>query len=106
MLGMTVSTCGMGFEVDTSNLCPAIARFTHRSAFDANLQRHLRRKQRRPLSWPVDILEGAKVIVAVIDASPTQPPLGCNSPELYVLLGERFNSGDPSAAARHNEHQP
>jgi hypothetical protein len=54
----------------------------------------------------VDIPEGAKLTVAVIDASPPQPPLSCNSPKLYALLGERFHSGDPSAAARHNEHQP
>ena len=55
---------------------------------------------------PVDIPESSKVTVAVIDASPAQPPLGCNSPELYALLGERFNSGDPFVVARHNEHQP
>ena len=55
---------------------------------------------------PVDIPEGAKVRVVVMDASPAQPPLGSNSPELYALLDERFNSGDPFAAARHNEHQP
>lgn len=55
---------------------------------------------------PIDIPEGAKVTVAVIDIPPPQPPLGCNSPELYALLSERFNSGDPFGAARHNAHQP
>ena len=35
---------------------------------------------------PVDIPEGAKVTVAVIDASPPQPPLACNSPVLYEIL--------------------
>lgn len=55
---------------------------------------------------PADIPEGAKVTVVAIDASPAQPPLGCNSPELYALLDERFHSGDPFGAARHNERQP
>ncbi|QDT70854.1 hypothetical protein [Lacipirellula limnantheis] len=61
------------------------------------------KKRRPPLPGAVDIPEGAKVAVA---ASPPQPPPGCNSPELHALLGERFNSGDPFAAARHNDHQP
>jgi predicted DNA-binding antitoxin AbrB/MazE fold protein len=55
---------------------------------------------------PVDIPEGAKVTVVAIDASPAQPPLGSNSPELYALLDQRFNSGQHDIAARYNEHQP
>ena len=35
---------------------------------------------------PVDIPEGAKVTVAVIDVPLPQPPLGCNSPKLYEIL--------------------
>lgn len=72
-------------------------RYLHESIYKNNVVR---------FPGPVDIPEGAKVTVVAIDASPAQPPLGSNSPELYALLGERFNSGDPSAAARHNEHQP
>jgi len=26
--------------------------------------------------------------------------------KIYAVLGERFNSGENDAAARHNEHQP
>lgn len=26
--------------------------------------------------------------------------------EIYRILGERYNSGDPYGAERHNEHQP
>jgi predicted DNA-binding antitoxin AbrB/MazE fold protein len=25
---------------------------------------------------------------------------------IYAILGERYKSGDPDVAARHNEHQP
>ena len=54
----------------------------------------------------IDIPEGAKVTVAVIDASPSQPPLGSNSPELYEILSRRHHTGITDLAARHNEHQP
>jgi predicted DNA-binding antitoxin AbrB/MazE fold protein len=26
--------------------------------------------------------------------------------EIYRIMGERFDGGDPEVAARHNEHQP
>jgi predicted DNA-binding antitoxin AbrB/MazE fold protein len=55
---------------------------------------------------PVDIPEGAKVTVVVIDVSPTQPPLGSNSPELYEILSRSYDTGETDLAARHNEHQP
>jgi hypothetical protein len=54
----------------------------------------------------VDIPEGAKVTVVVIDASPTQSPLGSNSPELYEILSRSYDTGVTDLAARHNEHQP
>ena len=55
---------------------------------------------------PVDIPEGAEVTVAVIDASPAQPPLGCNSPGLYEILSRSHDTGITNLAARHNDHQP
>ena len=55
---------------------------------------------------PVDIPEGAKVTVAVIDALAQQTPLESNSPELYEILSRRYDTGITDLAARHNEHQP
>ena len=34
--------------------------------------------------------------------SPVSPGLEA----IYAILGERFNSGNPDTAERHNEHQP
>lgn len=42
----------------------------------------------------------------VVQDKPKSPPIGSNSPELYALFDQRFNSGDLFGAARHNEHQP
>jgi hypothetical protein len=55
---------------------------------------------------PVAIPEHAKVKVIAEPAAQDEPPIGCNSPELYALLSERYDSGDREGAARHNEHQP
>ncbi len=57
----------------------------------------------RPLV-PVTLPEHTKVTVT--PQTDEKPPLGCNSPELYALLSERYDSGDREGAARHNEHQP
>ena len=55
---------------------------------------------------PVDIPEGAKATLAVIDASPTQPPLGSNSPELYEILSQSYDTGETDLAARVDELHP
>jgi predicted DNA-binding antitoxin AbrB/MazE fold protein len=55
---------------------------------------------------PVDIPEGAKVTVVVIDASPAQPPLGCNLPELYEILSHSYDTGETDLAARVDELHP
>jgi predicted DNA-binding antitoxin AbrB/MazE fold protein len=52
---------------------------------------------------PVDIPEGAKVTVAVIDVPPPQSPLGCNSPELYEILSHSYDTGETDLAARVDE---
>lgn len=44
--------------------------------------------------------------VTVVAQTESVTPAGCNSPELYALLSERYNSGHTDTAARHNEHQP
>lgn len=35
-----------------------------------------------------------------------QPPVPESLAEVYAILGERYDSGCPDTAARHNEHQP
>lgn len=58
---------------------------------------------RFPAPVPLPELTKVKVLAETEDQ---KPPIGCNSPELYALLSERFDSGDREGAARHNEHQP
>jgi hypothetical protein len=44
--------------------------------------------------------------VTIIGDLPAEQAKGCNSPEHYRLLGERFNSGDPESAAGHDGRRP
>ena len=52
---------------------------------------------------PVSIPDGAEVVFEprLISAPKKAPPM-----TLYRLLDQRFATGQPDLAARHNEHQP
>lgn len=64
----------------------------------------------RPIE-PVDLPEGTIVHVdapaEVIDVRAIVPP-GTDEAliKVYECLGRSYDTGDPEAAARHNEHQP
>jgi predicted DNA-binding antitoxin AbrB/MazE fold protein len=64
----------------------------------------------RPLG-PVDLPEGTKVHVVapdeVIDVRSLVPP-GTDEGliRIYECLARSYDTGDPDAASRHNEHQP
>jgi hypothetical protein len=49
--------------------------------------------------------DGQEVEVQVKVLSP-EPPMSEGLAKVYAILGERFNSGEPDVAARHEEHQP
>ena len=55
---------------------------------------------------PVALPEHAKVKVTAETPSLEQPALGCNAPELYEIMRRSYNTGDTTAAARVDEHQP
>ena len=55
----------------------------------------------RPLT-PVDLRDGARVIVA--PAEP--PPAELQASTVCAILSRRYQSGNNDTAARHNEHQP
>jgi hypothetical protein len=60
------------------------------------------------LVTPLPFPEGSEIEFEprIVQGKPESPPIGSNSPELYALLSERYDSGDPFGAERHNEHQP
>jgi predicted DNA-binding antitoxin AbrB/MazE fold protein len=53
---------------------------------------------------PVELPEAAHVVFEpkLVDASQSAASLD----DVYQLLSQRFDSGQPDVAARHNEHQP
>ena len=57
----------------------------------------------RPVE-PVALPEQTRV--TVIPQPDEAPPLGCNSPELYEILGRSYDTGETDLAARVDEHQP
>jgi predicted DNA-binding antitoxin AbrB/MazE fold protein len=52
----------------------------------------------------VTLPEGTKVIVT--PQAVEKPVLGCNSPELYAILSERYDTGETDLAARVDELDP
>ena len=55
----------------------------------------------RPLT-PVDLRDGARVIVAPAVPLPAEP----QPPTVRAILARRYRSGNTDTAARHDEHQP
>jgi predicted DNA-binding antitoxin AbrB/MazE fold protein len=53
---------------------------------------------------PVNLPDPCQVELELraVSSTPGQPSLD----EVYAVLGERFDSGEPDVAARHDEHQP
>lgn len=58
----------------------------------------------RPLE-AVDLPEQCEVEFEPRPVKP-RPELGRNLGAIYSILSERYESGEPEIAARHNEHQP
>jgi predicted DNA-binding antitoxin AbrB/MazE fold protein len=56
----------------------------------------------RPLG-PVDLPEGSTVRV---EPEPLRSPEDMARERVYASLSRSYETGDPEAAARHNEHQP
>jgi predicted DNA-binding antitoxin AbrB/MazE fold protein len=61
----------------------------------------------RPVE-PVDLPDRCEVEVEVrqVKEELEQPPMSEGLAQVYAILGERYDSGQPDTAARHNEHQP
>ena len=53
---------------------------------------------------PVALPEGTHVRVEVEISRPSQP--GATRQHVLEILGRSYETGDPRAAERHNEHQP
>jgi predicted DNA-binding antitoxin AbrB/MazE fold protein len=58
----------------------------------------------RPIE-PVDLPEHSEVEFEPRVLEPKKNRLN-GLAEIYKILGERYDSGDPFGAERHNEHQP
>lgn len=58
------------------------------------------------LDEDLDVPEGQAVEVQVQVVPGTTAPLSEGLARVYAILGERFDSGHPDTAERHNEHQP
>jgi predicted DNA-binding antitoxin AbrB/MazE fold protein len=58
----------------------------------------------RPTS-PVNLPEGSTVRVEPVEPART-PEYEAHLDRLYAILDQSYETGDPEAAARHNEHQP
>jgi hypothetical protein len=67
----------------------------------------------RPIT-PVELPEGSKVTIEPVVGpaprpQPSDPEFAHLDPGLartYAILSERYNSGQPDLAERHDEHQP
>ncbi len=58
------------------------------------------------LDEDLGMAEGQEVEVQVTILPATPAPMSEGLAKVYAILGERYNSGHPDTAARHNEHQP
>ncbi len=58
------------------------------------------------LDEDLDLPDGQEVEVQVKVLPPSAPPMSEGLAKVYAILGERFASGEPDVAARHDEHQP
>lgn len=60
------------------------------------------------LVTPLSLPQGVEIEFEprIVQDNRKSPAIGSNSPELYAILSERYDSGDPHGAERHNEHQP
>jgi hypothetical protein len=61
------------------------------------------------LDEDLGVAEGQEVEVQVRIVQPTnatQPTMSEGLAKVYSVLGERYHSGHPDTAERHNEHQP
>lgn len=58
------------------------------------------------LDEDLGVPDGQEVEVQVTVVPPAAPPMSEGLAKVYAVLGERFNSGEPDVAARHDEHQP
>lgn len=56
----------------------------------------------RPIG-PVDLPEGSTVQV---EAEPSRSSEDLARERIFAFLARSYETGDPQAAARHNEHQP
>jgi predicted DNA-binding antitoxin AbrB/MazE fold protein len=54
---------------------------------------------------PVNLPEGSTVRVEPVKPART-PEYEAHLDRVYDILGRSYETGDPEAAARHNEHQP
>lgn len=59
----------------------------------------------RPLE-PVDLPDNSRVRFEPELAPFTEAEEEAMLDEVYSILGERYDSGDPNGSERHNEHQP
>ncbi len=58
-------------------------------------------------TMPVDLPDRTAVEIEVrIGDQPEPAPMSEGLARVYAILGERFDSGHPDTAARHDEHQP
>jgi len=56
---------------------------------------------------PVDLPDRTAVEIEVrVGEPPEAAPMTEGLARVYAILGERFDSGHPDTAARHDEHQP
>ncbi len=58
------------------------------------------------LDEDLNLADGQEVEVQVKVIAPTSASMSEELAKVYAILGERFSSGHPDTAARHNEHQP
>jgi predicted DNA-binding antitoxin AbrB/MazE fold protein len=60
----------------------------------------------RPIE-PVDLPERTRVeFEPRIEVAASPPKLSKGLEQVYAILGERYETGEPDLAARHDEHQP
>jgi hypothetical protein len=58
------------------------------------------------LDEDLGVAEGQEVEVQVRILPATSVPMSEGLAKVYAILGERYDSGHPDTAARHDEHQP
>jgi hypothetical protein len=59
------------------------------------------------LVTPLSLPQGAEIeFEPRVVQNQNDSTLGCNSPELYDIMSRSYDTGDTTAAARVDEHQP